>query len=74
MLLSKYFMPIIKDTPKDAQIISHRLLLRSGMIKQDSAGIYSWLPLGQRVLNKISNIIRMPNVKQVINSYYENIR
>ena len=58
MLLSKYFMPIIKDTPKDAQIISHRLMLRSGMIKQDSAGIYSWLPLGQRVLNKISNIIK----------------
>ena len=51
-------MPIIKDTPKDAQIISHRLMLRSGMIKQDSAGIYSWLPLGQRVLNKISNIIK----------------
>ena len=74
MLLSKYFMPIIKDTPKDAHIISHRLMLRSGMIKQDSAGIYSWLPLGQRVLNKISNIIRMPNVKQVINSFYENIR
>jgi len=58
MLLSKYFMPIIKDTPKDAQIISHRLMLRSGMIKQDSAGIYSWLPLGQRVLNKITNIIK----------------
>ena len=54
MFLSKYFLPIVKDTPKDAQIISHRLMLRSGMIKQDSAGIYSWLPLGQRVLKKIS--------------------
>ena len=39
MFLSKYFLPIVKDTPKDAQIISHRLMLRSGMIKQDSAGI-----------------------------------
>ena len=57
MFLSKYFLPIVKDTPKDAQIISHRLMLRSGMIKQDSAGIYSWLPLGQRVLKKISSII-----------------
>ena len=57
MFLSKYFIPIVKDTPKDAQIISHRLMLRSGMIKQDSAGIYSWLPLGQRVLKKISSII-----------------
>ena len=58
MLLSNYFMPIIKETPKDAQIISHQLMLRCGMIKQDSAGIYSWLPLGQRVLNKISKIVK----------------
>ena len=57
MFLSKYFLPIVKDTPKDAQIISHRLMLRSGMVKQDSAGIYSWLPLGQRGLKKISSII-----------------
>ena len=56
MFLSKYFLPIVKDTPKDAQIISHRLMLRSGMIKQDSAGIYSWLPLGQRVLKKIGRM------------------
>ncbi|MFL2813949.1 MAG: proline--tRNA ligase [Candidatus Puniceispirillales bacterium] len=57
MFLSKYFLPIVKDTPKDAQIISHRLMLRSGMIKQDAAGIYSWLPLGLKVLKKISSII-----------------
>ena len=58
MFLSKYFLPIVKDTPKDAQIISHRLMLRSGMIKQDAAGIYSWLPLGLKVLKKISSIIK----------------
>ena len=57
MFLSKYFLPIIKDTPKDAQIISHRLMLRSGMIKHDAAGIYSWLPLGLKVLTKMSFII-----------------
>ena len=57
MFLSKYFLPIVKDTPKDAQIISHRLMLRAGMIKQDAAGIYSWLPLGLKVLKKISSII-----------------
>ena len=57
MFLSKYFLPIVKDTPKDAQIISHRLMLRSGMIKQDAVGIYSWLPLGLKVLKKISSII-----------------
>ena len=58
MFLSKYFMPINKENPKDAQIISHKLMLRSGMIQQDSAGIYSWLPLGQRVLNNISSIVK----------------
>ena len=57
MFLSKYFLPIVKNTPKDAQIVSHRLMIRSGMIKQDAAGIYSWLPLGLKVLKKISSII-----------------
>ncbi|MAC61150.1 MAG: proline--tRNA ligase [SAR116 cluster bacterium] len=57
MFLSKYFLPIVKNTPKDAQIVSHRLMMRSGMIKQDAAGIYSWLPLGLKVLKKISSII-----------------
>ena len=58
MLKSKLFLPILKENPKEAEIISHRLMLRGGMIKQQSAGIYSWLPIGIKILNKISNIIR----------------
>lgn len=58
MRLSQYFLPLIKETPKEAEIVSHRLMLRAGMIRQHSAGIYSWLPLGLRVLNNISKIIR----------------
>ncbi len=57
MYLSKYFLPILKENPSEAQIVSHRLMLRSGMIKQASAGIYSWLPLGLKVLKKIENIV-----------------
>lgn len=58
MRLSRYFLPILRDTPKDAEIISHRLMLRAGMIRQEAAGIYAWLPLGHRVLSKVCNIIR----------------
>ena len=58
MRLSQYFLPVLKETPKEAQIASHRLMLRAGMIQQSSAGIYSWLPLGKRVLDKIANIVR----------------
>ena len=58
MYLSRYFMPVLRDTPKDAEIVSHQLMLRSGMIKQSAAGIYSWLPMGLRVLQKISAIVR----------------
>jgi prolyl-tRNA synthetase len=58
MRLSRYFLPILRDTPKDAEIVSHRLMLRAGMIRQEAAGIYAWLPLGHRVLNKVCNIIR----------------
>ena len=58
MRLSQYFLPVLKETPKEAQIASHRLMLRAGMIQQSSAGIYSWLPLGKRVLDKIENIVR----------------
>ncbi len=58
MRLSHYFLPMLKETPKEAQISSHRLMLRAGMIQQSSAGIYSWLPLGKRVLDKIANIVR----------------
>ncbi|MBO9477349.1 proline--tRNA ligase [Shimia sp. R11_0] len=57
MRLSRYFLPVLKETPADAQIVSHRLMLRAGMIKQSSAGIYSWLPLGFKVLRKIENIV-----------------
>ena len=58
MRLSDFFLPTIKENPKEAQIISHQLMLRAGMIRQSSAGIYSWLPLGFRVLKKIEQIIR----------------
>ena len=58
MLLSKLFLPITKDLPVDAKIKSHQLMLRSGMIKQSSAGIYSWLPLGLKVMKKIEQIVR----------------
>ncbi len=58
MRLSNYFLPVLKETPSEAQIVSHRLMLRAGMIRQASAGIYSWLPLGLRVLRKIEQIVR----------------
>ncbi|HWG05946.1 MAG TPA: proline--tRNA ligase [Beijerinckiaceae bacterium] len=58
MRLSRYFMPILRETPKEAEIVSHRLMLRAGMLRQESAGIYAWLPLGLRVLNKINAIVR----------------
>ena len=58
MRLSKFLMPLLKETPAEAQVISHRLMLRAGMIKQQSAGSYTWLPLGLRVLQKISQIVR----------------
>ncbi len=58
MRLSQYFMPTLKETPAEAQIVSHRLMLRAGMIRQSSAGIYSWLPMGFRVLKRIERIVR----------------
>ena len=58
MLLSKLFIPITKDLPAEAKIKSHQLMLRTGMIRQASAGIYSWLPLGFKVMKKIENIVR----------------
>jgi prolyl-tRNA synthetase len=58
MRLSQYFMPILRDDPKEAEIVSHKLMLRSGMIRQESAGSYSWLPMGYRVLKKIEQIVR----------------
>ena len=50
MLLSKFFMPVLKEVPKEAEIISHILMLRAGMIQQSSSGIYSWLSLGKIIL------------------------
>ena len=58
MRLTKYFLPILRETPKEAEIVSHRLMLRAGLIRQESAGIYAWLPLGLKVLNNITKIIR----------------
>ena len=58
MRLSQYFLPTLKETPSEAQIASHRLMLRSGMVRQSAAGIYSWLPLGLRVLRNIEQIVR----------------
>ncbi|MDB5454968.1 MAG: proline--tRNA ligase [Caulobacter sp.] len=58
MRLSRYFLPVLKEAPSDAQIVSHQLMLRAGMIRQEAAGIYAWLPLGLRVLRKIEQIVR----------------
>jgi prolyl-tRNA synthetase len=58
MRLSRYFLPILRETPKEAEIVSHRLMLRAGMLRQEAAGIYAWLPLGFRVLKKIEQIVR----------------
>jgi len=58
MRLSRYFLPTLKETPSEAQIVSHRLMLRAGLIRQEAAGIYAWLPLGLRVLRKIEQIVR----------------
>ena len=58
MYLSRFYLPLMKETPADAQILSHQLMLRAGMVRQGATGIYSWLPLGYRVLQKIEQIVR----------------
>jgi prolyl-tRNA synthetase len=58
MRLTRYFLPVAKETPSDAQIVSHKLMLRAGLVRQTAAGIYAWLPLGFRVLQKIEQIVR----------------
>jgi prolyl-tRNA synthetase len=58
MRLSQYFLPLLRENPSEAQIVSHRLMLRAGMVRQSSAGIYSWLPLGLRVLKRVEGIVR----------------
>ncbi|SLN39497.1 proline--tRNA ligase [Pseudooctadecabacter jejudonensis] len=63
MRLSRYFLPVLKESPRDAQIVSHRYMLQAGMIKQASAGIYSWLPLGFKVLRRIEDIVHEEQAK-----------
>ncbi|MEM8580102.1 MAG: proline--tRNA ligase [Pseudomonadota bacterium] len=63
MRLTRYFLPVLKETPSEAQIVSHRYMLRAGMIKQASAGIYSWLPLGYKVLRRIEQIVHEEQVR-----------
>jgi prolyl-tRNA synthetase len=58
MRLSQYFLPTLRENPSEAQIVSHRLMLRAGMVRQEAAGIYAWLPLGFRVLSRIEQIVR----------------
>jgi prolyl-tRNA synthetase len=58
MRLSSYFLPVMKETPSDAQIVSHQLMLRAGLVRQTAAGIYAWLPLGLKVLKRIEGIVR----------------
>jgi prolyl-tRNA synthetase len=63
MRLTRYFLPVLKENPAEAQIVSHRFMLRAGMIKQQAAGIYSWLPLGLRVLRRIEEIVHQEQVR-----------
>ena len=63
MRLTRYFLPVLKENPAEAQIVSHRLMLRAGMIKQSAAGIYSWLPLGFKVLRRIEQIVHEEQVR-----------
>ena len=58
MRWSRAFLPVLKESPADAQIVSHKLMLRAGLVRQTAAGIYAWLPLGFRVLKKIEQIVR----------------
>ncbi|HSZ11226.1 MAG TPA: proline--tRNA ligase, partial [Rhizomicrobium sp.] len=58
MRVSRFFLPLLRETPAEAQIVSHRLMLRAGLVRQEAAGIYAWLPLGHRVLRKIEQIVR----------------
>ena len=61
--MSKVYVPTLKEVPAEAELASHKLLLRAGMIRKSAAGIYSFLPLGYRVLSKIENIVRaMPSI------------
>lgn len=63
MRLSRYFLPVLKENPSEAQIVSHRYMLRAGMIKQQAAGIYSWLPLGFKALRRIEQIVHEEQIR-----------
>ncbi len=63
MRLTRYFLPVLKETPSEAQIVSHRMMLRAGMIKQSAAGIYSWLPFGLRALQKVEKIVHEEQIR-----------
>lgn len=63
MRLSRYFLPVLKDNPAEAKIVSHRLMLRAGMIRQAAAGIYSWLPMGFKVLRRLENIVHEEQIR-----------
>ncbi|MFZ3581010.1 proline--tRNA ligase [Loktanella sp. DJP18] len=63
MRMSRYFLPVLKETPREAQIVSHRLMLQAGLIKQASAGIYSWLPMGYKILRRIEQIVHEEQAK-----------
>src|SRR5688572_9072620 len=58
MRSSQFFLPTLRENPAEAEIVSHRLMLRAGMVRQAAAGIYSWLPMGYRVLKKVEQIVR----------------
>ena len=58
MKLSQFLLPVLKENPSDAELVSHRLMLRAGMIRQVTSGVYTWLPLGWRVLQKVVAIVR----------------
>ncbi len=63
MRMSNYFLPVLKEVPKEAEIVSHRLMLRAGMVRQQAAGLYSWLPLGYKVMRKIQAIIEQEQAR-----------
>ena len=63
MRLTRYFLPVLKENPAEAQIVSHRYMLRAGMIKQQAAGIYSWLPMGYKVLRRLEQIVHEEQIR-----------
>ena len=66
MRLTDYFLPTLKEDPAEAQIVSHRLMLRAGMVRQSAAGIYSWLPLGLRVCAKLRRLCAKSKIWPVL--------